>query len=148
MLSRCALTRTSSISITTFRTTVGCSDRPTHFELKGRIRAMVEPKIVETAYGSVDATVLKELKHGFFAPDLLKAADSIDAQRLWLRSSLLRLHGMAHHVIDGAPLTVTSTEPIWQLAEEIADQLDTCVTVLSNTSRLVDQLGRLRPPDH
>jgi hypothetical protein len=43
---------------------------------------------------------------------------------------------------------VTSTEPIWQLAEEIADQLDTCVTVLSNTSRLVDQLGRLRPPDH
>jgi hypothetical protein len=36
----------------------------------------------------------------YLASDLLKAADSIDAQRLWLRSSLLRLHAMAHHVID------------------------------------------------
>jgi len=34
---------------------------------------MVEPKIVETAYGSVDATVLKKLKGGFLAPDLLQA---------------------------------------------------------------------------
>ena len=109
---------------------------------------MVEPKIVETAYGSVDTDVLKKLKDGFLASDLLKAADGIDAQRLWLRSSLLRLHAMAHHVIDGGPLTVTSREAIWQLAEEIADQLDACVAALSTTSRLVDLLGLLRPPDH
>jgi hypothetical protein len=109
---------------------------------------MVEPKIVETDYGSVDAAVLKKLKDGFLASDLMNAADRIDAQRLWLRSSLLRLYGMAHHVIDGAPLTVTSKEPIWQLAEEIADQLDACIAVLSGTTRLVDRLGRLRPPDH
>jgi len=52
---------------------------------------MVEPKIVETDYGPVNAAVLKMLKDGFLASDLLNAADSIDAQRLWLRSSLLRL---------------------------------------------------------
>lgn len=109
---------------------------------------MAEPKTVETAYGTVDAAVLRTLRGSFPTADLLRAADTIEAQRLWLRSSLLRLHGMAHHLIDGAPQTVTAKEPIWQLAEEIADQLDAYTAELSDTSRLVDRLGRLRPPDH
>jgi len=109
---------------------------------------MDEPETVESAYGAVDATVLRTLKGSFPTPDLLKAADTIEAQRLWLRSSLLRLHGMAHHLIDGAPPTVTAKEPIWQLAEEIADQLEACAAELAGATRLVDRLGRLRPPDH
>jgi hypothetical protein len=85
---------------------------------------------------------MQKLKDGFLASGLLKAADGIDAQRLWLRSSLLRLNAMAHHVIDGGPVTVTLKEPIWQLAEEIAHQLDACVATHSKTSRLVDLLRR------
>ena len=109
---------------------------------------MNEPRTVETPYGTVDAAMLGTLRGSFPTPDLLKAADAIEAQRRWLRSSLLRLHGMVHHLLDGAPVTVRAKEPVWQLAEEIADQLDACAAELSGTSRLVDRLGRLRPPDH
>jgi len=108
---------------------------------------MDAPKTVETAYGTVDAAVLRTLKGSFPTPDLLKAADTIEARRLWLRSSLLRLHGMARHLIDGDPLTVTANEPIWQLAEEIADELDACAADFSHIIELLDRLGRLRPHD-
>ncbi len=109
---------------------------------------MDAPETVDTAYGTVDAAVLRNLKGSLPTSDLLKAADSIEARRLWLRSSLLRLHGMARHLIDGAPLTVTAVEPIWQLADEIADELDASTVDLSGVTKLVDRLGRLRPPDH
>jgi hypothetical protein len=104
-------------------------------------------KTVETAYGTVDAAVLRELPGRFPTPDLLKAAEAIEAQRLWLRDSLMRLHGMARHLVDGGPATPGAQEPIWQLAEEIADQLEACTAAFADTTRLVDRLARLRPPD-
>ena len=103
--------------------------------------------IAETTYGTVDAEALKELQGRFPTSDLLKAADSIEAQRLWLRDSLVRLHEMARHLIDGAPATLAAQEPVWQLAEEIADQLDACAAELADTTRLVERLARLRPPE-
>ncbi len=108
---------------------------------------MEDPKTVETAYGAVDAVALRELQGRFPTPDLLKAAEAIEAQRLWLRDSLVRLHGMARHLVDSAPATLAAQEPVWQLAEEIADQLDVCAAELADTTRLVDPLARLRPPD-
>ena len=75
----------------------------------------------ETAYGTVDAAALKELQGGFPTADLLQAAESIEARRVWLRDSLVRLHEMTRHLIDGAPATPAAQEPVWQLAEEIAD---------------------------
>ena len=105
-------------------------------------------KIVETAYGTIDADVLAELQQGFATSDLLAAVDTIDlseGRRGWLRSSLIRLHAMASHLINGVPQTVTGEEPIWQLAEEIADELDASTTRLSHITKIVDRLGRLRP---
>ena len=109
---------------------------------------MSAKNIVETAHGSIDADVLAELRQGFATSELLAAVDAIDiseGRRKWLRSSLLRLHAMASHLISGAPQTVTGAEPIWQLAEEIADELDANVANLSHITRLIDRLGRLRP---
>jgi hypothetical protein len=54
---------------------------------------------------------------------------------------------MTSHLIDGAPKTVTGKEPIWQLAEEIADELDAYSAKFSHITKLVDQVGRLRPND-
>lgn len=104
-------------------------------------------KTVETAYGTVDTVALRELQVRFPTADLLKAAESIEAQRLWLRDSLVRLHQMARHLIDGAPATLAAQETVWQLAEEIADQLDACEAELVETTGLVERLARLRPPD-
>jgi|SRR5262245_12346487 len=108
---------------------------------------MNAPKTLDTAYGVVAAAALKELQGGFPTADLLKAANSISAQHLWLRDSLVRLHGMMRHLIDGAPAALAAQEPVWQLAEEIADQLDACAAELADTNRLVGRLARLRPPD-
>jgi hypothetical protein len=53
---------------------------------------------------------------------------------------------MAHHLLDSAPATLTAQEPVWQLAEEIADQLDASAAAFGDARRLVDRLARLRPP--
>jgi hypothetical protein len=54
---------------------------------------------------------------------------------------------MANHLINGAPQTVTGEETVWQLAEEIGDELDACTANLSHITKLVDQLGQLRPDE-
>jgi hypothetical protein len=109
---------------------------------------MDDLKTVATAYGTVDAAELRELPGRFATADLLKAAEAVEAQGLWLRDSLVRLHGMARHLVDGAPASLAAQEPVWQLAEEIADQLDASAAELVQTTRLVDRLARLRPRDH
>jgi hypothetical protein len=103
---------------------------------------------VDTDHGTIDAGVLAELKESFATGDLLTAIDAIDAsegRQKWLRACLLRLHAMANHLINGAPQTVTGEEAIWQLAEEIGDELDAHTAALSHTAKLVDRLERLRP---
>ena len=107
-------------------------------------------KTVETAYGTIDADMLAVLQQSFATSELLSAANTIetgDGRQKWLRSNLLRLYAMANHLIDGAPKTVTGKEPIWQLAEEIADELDAYSAKISHITKLVDRLGRLRPND-
>ncbi len=103
---------------------------------------------IETDHGTVDAAVLAELKRTFATADLIAAIDALDAgeaRQRWLRASILRLHAMASHLINEAPQSVTGQEPIWQLAEEIGDELDAHADSLSRLSKLVDRLGCLRP---
>lgn len=105
-------------------------------------------KIVETEHGALDADVLAELQQSFATADLLTAIDTIDVgagRQKWLRACLLRLHAMANHLINGAPQTVTGEEPIWQLAEEVGDELEAYTANLSHITKLVDRLGQLRP---
>lgn len=122
-----------------------------HHYIKGkRSHFMSVTKIVETAYGTVDAHVLAELQGSFATSDLLVAVDTIqarEARQKWLRGCLLRLHAMASHLINGTPQTVTGQEPIWQLAEEIGDELDAYTANLAHAAKLVDRLARLRPND-
>jgi chromosome condensin MukBEF ATPase and DNA-binding subunit MukB len=111
-------------------------------------RPMNAKKIVETDHGAIDADVLAELQRSFATAELLMAIDRIDAnegRQKWLRTCLMRLHAMANHLIDGAPQTVTGQEAIWQLAEEIGDELDASTANLSHVLKLVDRLGQLRP---
>jgi hypothetical protein len=109
---------------------------------------MMARKIVETDHGALDADVLGALQQDFATSDLLVAIEDLDAgkgRQQWLRACLLRLHGMANHLINGAPQTITGEETIWQLAEEVGDELDACTANLAHITKLVDRLGRLRP---
>jgi hypothetical protein len=40
-----------------------------------------------------------------------------------------------------------SEQPVWQLAEEILDEIEESHIELSGIVRLVDQIAALRPPD-
>ncbi len=105
-------------------------------------------RTIDTNHGAVDAAVLAELRESFATSDLVAAVDALDAgeaRHRWLRACILRLHAMAAHLINDAPRTVTGEEPIWQLAEEIGDELDARATSLSRATELINRLGCLRP---
>jgi hypothetical protein len=109
---------------------------------------MIARNIIKTDHGALDADVLAVLQRDFATSDILAAIATLDAdegRQHWLRACLMRLHGMANHLINGAPQTVTGEETIWQLAEEVGDELDAYTTNLSHITKLVDRLGRLRP---
>ena len=106
-----------------------------------------------TDYGTVDQQVLDQLRGTFDTSRLLTAIEVVDccrageAERATLHSSLRCLHDMASHLIDDAPVTIVSEQPIWQLAEEILDEIEESHIELSGIVRLVDQIAALRPPD-
>jgi hypothetical protein len=105
-------------------------------------------RTIQTEHGTVDAGVLAELRQSFATSDLIAAVDALDAgeaRQKWLRASISRLHAMASHLINDAPKTVTGQESIWQLAEEIGDELDAHAASLSRITKLIDRLGCLRP---
>ncbi|KAB2941932.1 MAG: hypothetical protein K8F92_18565 [Hyphomicrobium sp.] len=104
--------------------------------------------MIDTDHGAIDADVLAELQQSFATSELLTAIEAIEAsegRQKWLRACLVRLHAMANHLINGAPQAVTGEEAIWQLAEEIGDELDARTANLAHVSKLVDRLGQLRP---
>ena len=63
-----------------------------------------------------------------------------------IRQALLRLHAMAHTVIDAAPITVTSNgESIWELADDLSGELYEMMDRLSEALKMVDKLVALAP---
>lgn len=109
---------------------------------------MPAKRVIDTDHGAIDADVLAELQQSFATSELLTAIEAIEAsegRQKWLRACLVRLHAMANHLINGAPQAVTGEEAIWQLAEEIGDELDARTANLAHVSKLVDRLGQLRP---
>lgn len=69
---------------------------------------------VETAYGRLDRAALRQAQHTYDTTILLRMVDDLDAMLAearaedGLRDMLLRLHGMAHTVINGAGMTVAT----------------------------------------
>ena len=61
------------------------------------------------------------------------------------RKDLLRLHGMAHTIINGAPKTASSKEKIWELAGALAMELEDVVDDLQSTLGLLHPLTELAP---
>lgn len=76
-----------------------------------------------TRYGLVDSAALERLREEFDTRNILDAVDKIDDIRCRiddLRDELLKLHSMAHDLINGAGSDEPPPEyPIWEYAEEI-----------------------------
>lgn len=113
---------------------------------------MAQSRTTVTDHGTVDQLVLDHLRCTFDTSRLLTAIEIVDncvgeAERATLHSNLRCLHGMASHLIDDVPMTIMSEQPVWQLAEEILDEIEESHIEVSGIVTLVQQLAALRPPD-
>jgi hypothetical protein len=112
---------------------------------------MNEPSdTTRTAYGTVATKGLRELQASFDTTQLLEALERLDTLRAVvtdterLRADLLRLHAMAHTVINGGPLTaIADQETITDLTADVQEQLGELQATLLDVSSAVAPLESL-----
>jgi hypothetical protein len=109
---------------------------------------------IDTAVGRVDATALEELRENFGTDELLDLVDPLDEWRArigdpnGLRADLLRLHALAHTLVNGAPLSVsTGDEAIWELADALESELMEIEEGAKRAMQLLRPLLKLAPDD-
>ena len=115
---------------------------------------MSQAKNVKTIGGVVNAKVLEELQDDFDTTQILDAVDTIDEIRYricdpeGMRDDLLRLHGLAHALINGDSSNASEEDgPIWQLADDLEDQISDWIDKLRNLAHMLDQLVSLMPEE-
>lgn len=110
--------------------------------------------VTATPYGEVDAAALEALESGYDTTRMLAAVSSFDAMRTslydpeGLRDDLLRMHSIAHTLLNGANRTVTAQgEPFVDQVSDVIDQIDHYVAELLAIRNLLQPLERLRHDD-
>lgn len=104
--------------------------------------------------GGVGAIGLQKLRATFDTTHLLRAVDDLDTVRAVLadpdelRADLLRLHGMAHTLINGGALSATSVdETIIELAADVEAELESMSALLLAIRQRIRPLLTLTPDD-
>ena len=109
----------------------------------------------DTRYGLVNGKVLDELYQSFDTMRILEAVDIIDEIRYricepdQMRQDLLKLHGMAHTLINGAEMTVSADadSSIWELADDLDMEIFEWVPKLERVIETLQELIRLAPEE-
>lgn len=106
--------------------------------------------LIQTPYGVVRLGALQALQSSFDTTMLLKTVEDLD--EFWvqwkqeLRDDILRVHAMAHTVINDAPLShPPENEPLPEMAGSVAGQLQDCRQVLGSAVALLKQIANLAP---
>ena len=107
-------------------------------------------QVIQTPYGEVRAEGLEELQSSFDTRELLRAVEEIDgfcAQwKKELRDGLLEVHGMAHTVLNGAPLSgAPDDESLPVAAYSVGEEFREWRESLAAAIALLDQLAGLAP---
>lgn len=109
---------------------------------------------VKTPYGALDRDVLSKLRDEYDTTALLKIIDELDDLTAdargedGLRDLLLRLHSMAHTVINDADINVpANSESLPELAQEITLQLSSAITLMEKWVRRIAPLEKLGTDD-
>ena len=108
-------------------------------------------KVNRTPNGKVRTDALEQLEGSFDTQQLLNAVDHLDRLRELVttpgfRDDLLRLHGMAHTIINGAARRAPAGgEAIWELAGSLSMELEEIVEDLTETVDLLNRLAELAP---
>jgi hypothetical protein len=109
---------------------------------------------VRTSFGLVNRAVLEALQDSFETQLLLDLVDQLDELRSricdpeGLRADLLKLHGMAHSVINGASIaTEGGHQSIWELAYDLEYELAQIAESARQASLAIRPLVGLQPDD-
>ncbi len=109
---------------------------------------------IVTAYGRLDRAALTRAQSSYDTTALLSAVEELDRiverarGKEGLRYILLRLHGMAHAVINGAGLSVsTSQESLPELAFDATAEIQKTISTLQAWAKLIEPLESLQPRD-
>lgn len=105
-----------------------------------------------TAYGLMDSAALEELRSTFDTSMVLRMVDELAAAAQAaegedsLREMLLRLHAMAHTVVNGAGMSATTDcETLPELAESVVDEMRETITRLRRWVAQLEPLLILEP---
>jgi hypothetical protein len=108
--------------------------------------------VTATPYGEVDAAALDALQSGYDTTRMLGAVGRLDEVRAslydpeGLREDLLRLHRIAHTLVNGAGLTVgTQDEFFVDQVTDVIDQIEQYVADLLGIRDVLRPLETLRP---
>lgn len=105
-----------------------------------------------TAYGLMDSNALAELRSSFDTSLLQRMVDELaifskaaEGQES-LRQSVLRLHAMAHTVVNGAGMSAgTDCETLPELAESVVDEMRDTISRLQRWISQLEPLLSLEP---
>ena len=110
------------------------------------------PQSFDTAVGRVDATALENVQENYETHELLDLVDALDQWRSrigdadGLRADLLRLHAMAHTLVNGAALSVSAEDQaIWELADDLESELMEIEEGAKRAMKLLRPLLKLAP---
>ncbi|MES2027350.1 MAG: Tn3 family transposase post-transcriptional regulator TnpC [Pseudomonadota bacterium] len=105
---------------------------------------------VATAYGRLDKAALEEAQTTYDTSAILNIVDELHEMILTagesdgLREMLLRLHGMAHSVINGAGLSVaTDGDSLPELAADVISEVQEMIFTLQKWVRRIEPLEKL-----
>ena len=105
---------------------------------------------VQTAYGRMDRNSLEEVRSSFDTSALLRMVDDLTAMantfgnRDGLRLTLLKLHGMAHTVINDAGMSVpTDEDSLPELASDVIAEIRSVIEDLNTWIKQLEPLERL-----
>ena len=109
------------------------------------------PNFRVTAYGEVDAEALDALRASYDTTTLLALVDRLDRLRPFfsadcLRDKVLRLHAMAHTVLNGAPLSIPAEgTDVSVHVEDLLQEFSAVVEALDLAFDTVRPLADLAP---
>jgi len=109
---------------------------------------------IDTAVGRLDAQRLEELQENYDTQRLLELIDALDEWRGrigdpdGIRADLLRLHALAHTLVNGAPLGGSAKdEAIWELADQLESEFLDIAEGARHAMSLLRPLTELAPDE-
>jgi hypothetical protein len=113
-----------------------------------------KPRSTGTVFGPVNPRILEALQESFDTQQLLELVDQLDELRAricdpeGLRADLLKLHTMAHSVINGASMAMEAgDQSIWELADDLEYELAQIAESARHASSAIRPLIDLQPDD-